>query len=258
MASRWQGVASLFALVVLTFALSGQAEAKKKITKKIAVKWLGHATFEILSPGGTRLLVDPFITGNPKTPATLKNLDDYKPHAILVSHSHFDHMADVAVIATKAQAKVIGTYELVSKLGVGKHLQRGGNVGGTFKIGDVSVHLVPAMHSSSPGGRPVGFVIRFSDGRSIYHTGDTWIFSDMALIQAIYKPTIILMQAGGGPYNQDPKVAALAVKKFFRPKVIVPMHYGTFGILASEADVKKAFGKDKRLKIMQPGQTLEL
>ena len=127
-------------------------------------------------------------------------------------------------------------------------------MGGAFAVGDVTVHLVPAMHSSEPG-RPLGFVIRFADGRTLYHTGDTWIFGDMALIQEIHKPAIILMNSGGGPFTQNPAGAALALKKYFKPKVVIPMHYGTFPALATEADVTKAFAKDKRVTIMKPGES---
>ena len=133
----------------------------------------------------------------------------------------------------------------------------GGNVGGTFHIGDITIHIVPAMHSSEPGGRPVGFVLTYNDGRSLYHTGDTWIFGDMSLIQEIYHPAVLLMGMGGGPYTEDPATAALAVKKYFHPAAIVPMHFGTFPGLAKEGDIRKAFMGDKRLKVMKPGETLK-
>jgi L-ascorbate metabolism protein UlaG (beta-lactamase superfamily) len=117
--------------------------------------------------------------------------------------------------------------------------------------------MVPAMHSSEPGGRPVGFVLTFKDGRSLYHTGDTWIFGDMSLIQELYHPSILLMGVGGGPYTEDPATAALAVRKYFRPSAIVPMHFGTFPGLATESEVRGAFKGDKRLTVMKPGQTLK-
>jgi L-ascorbate metabolism protein UlaG (beta-lactamase superfamily) len=110
------------------------------------------------------------------------------------------------------------------------------------------------MRSSDPGGRPVGFVLEFSDGR-LYHTGDTGIFGDMSLIQELYDPNIILLQAGGGPFNQQPQHAALAIKKYFDPDIIVPMHYGTFDILADNAEVAAAFEDDSRARMMQPGDS---
>jgi L-ascorbate metabolism protein UlaG (beta-lactamase superfamily) len=243
-------------LTLLALA-SVPAAAQKPAAGKIAVTWLGHATFEVVSPGGTRLLIDPFLTQNPTTPAERKKLDGYELDAILVSHSHFDHASDAAPLAKATKAKVIGVFEQIEQLDVPAEQKAGGNVGGTFQVGDVGVHLVPAVHSSDPGGRPVGFVLKFADGRSIYHTGDTWIFGDMGLIQEVHQPTILLFQAGGGPYNQDPATAARAVKKYFQPKVIVPMHYGTWPVLADEAAVKKAFAGDGRLRVMKPGETAE-
>jgi L-ascorbate metabolism protein UlaG (beta-lactamase superfamily) len=224
----------------------------------VTLRWLGHAAFEIESSGGTKLLVDPFITDNPLTPEPLKKLDRYKdvdkPHAILVTHSHGDHSANAKEIAKMSDAPVIGMVEFVTSLKLSPELSKGGNIGGEIKIRDVSVHLVPATHSTESGS-PIGFVIEFPDGRTLYHTGDTWIMSDMALIEDIHHPDIVLTCAGGGPYTQNPKVAALSIKKFFKPSVIVPMHYATFPVLASEADVRSAFAGDSRVAIMKPGET---
>lgn len=227
-------------------------------TGMVRVRWLGHAAFEIESPGGTKLLVDPFIKDNPATPEPLKKLDRYKdadkPSAILVSHSHGDHSADAKEIAKLSGAPVIGMVELVASLGLPSEQSKGGNIGGEIRVRDVSVHLVPATHSSESGS-PIGFVIEFSGGRTLYHTGDSWIMSDMALIDEVHHPDIVLTCAGGGPYTMNPKVAALAIKKFFNPSAIVPMHYATFPVLATEADVRSVFGSDARAAIMKPGDT---
>jgi L-ascorbate metabolism protein UlaG (beta-lactamase superfamily) len=225
---------------------------------QIQVTWLGHAAFEIVSPGGTHLLIDPFLKNDPATPAAFKDLARYHPDAILVTHSHPDHASDAAAIAGSSGAPVIGTSEWVASLGLPQNQQMGGSVGGTFTVGDVTIHMVPAVHNSEPSGRPLGFVLTFSDGRSLYCTGDTWIFSDMALIQELYHPSIILLCAGGGPFTEDPKTAALAIRKYFSPKTIIPMHYGTMPSLASETDVRAAFAGDKRLHVMHPGETTTL
>lgn len=249
---RIRNLFALFVVVSLTLGLSPTAEARKR---GIGITWLGHASFQIVIPGGTTLLIDPFLTKNPKTPAAFKDLKRYRPDAILLSHSHFDHVADAIAIAKASGAKVIGAHDHIKTLDIPDKQKAGGNVGGTFKVGDVTIHLVPAMHGSTPGGRPLGFIIRYNDRHVIYHTGDTWIFGDMALIQEIHKPTILLLQAGGGPYNQDPETAALVVKKYFKPRLIIPMHYGTFPPLADENAVRKAFGADPRVRILQPGDT---
>ncbi len=254
------------ALVVATVAAAAGAQSsvaraslRAAAPSSITVRWLGHAAFEVTSAGGTRILIDPFISGNPATPDSLKDLNRYsaawKPAAILVTHSHSDHALDAKTIAQKSGAPVISTYEWVGAQQLPQAQSLGGNVGGTFRIGDVTVHLVPAMHSSDPGGRPLGFVLEFADGRTLYHTGDTWMFGDMALIQDLYHPTIILLCTGGGPYTEDPKVAALAVRRYFHPRFVVPMHYGTFPGLATEAQVRSAWGADKRLVVMKPGET---
>lgn len=223
----------------------------------VTVTFLGHATFEITSPAGAKLIIDPFITKNPTTPENRKDLSKYKADAILLTHSHFDHTADAADLAKSTGAKVIGEYAHIDGMKLPEGQAMGGNVGGKIQVKDFTVHLVPAMHGSVPGGRPLGFVIK-TGGRSIYHTGDTWIFGDMALIQEIHQPDTILLQVGGGPYNQDPATAALAIKKYFKPKTIIPMHFGTFPPLAKEADVKAAFAGDKRVKFMTPGNSLKL
>lgn len=224
----------------------------------VTVRWLGHATFEIASAKGTRFVVDPFITGNPATPAAFKSLDRYagpdKPAAVLLTHSHGDHAADAVAIAKLSGAPVIGEYELVNSLGLPETQVMGGNVGGKLTVNEVAIHFVPAVHSSTPGGRPLGFVFDFGGGNTLYETGDTWIFGDMALIQELFQPRVILMNMGGGPYTQDPRTAALAVKKYFSPAAIVPFHWGTFPILASEADIRTAFPNDDRLAILTPGE----
>ena len=134
---------------------------------------IGARAFEVTSSGGTTILIDPFLSGNPSTPDSLKKLSRYKPAAVLVSHSHSDHALDAKAIALSSGAMVISAYEWVNTLGLPEKQAMGGNVGGTFRVGDVTVHLVPAMHSSDPGGRPLGFVLEFADGRTLYHTGDT-------------------------------------------------------------------------------------
>ena len=250
-------LAVALAATIAAAPLAAQGAAPKRAP--VTVHWLGHAAFEVISAGGTRLLIDPFLTGNPTTPDSLKQLARYngatRPAAILVSHSHFDHTQDVKAIATAGGVPVVGPYEWVATLGLPEAQNRGGSPGGTMKFGDVTVHLVPAMHSSDPGGRPLGFVLEFADGRTLYHTGDTWLFGDMSLIEELYHPDILLFGVGGGPYTQDPKTAALAIRKYFHPTTIVPMHYGTFPGLATEAQVRATFGGDRRAVILTPGQS---
>jgi len=250
-------LSSLAGFAALALLLAVQAAVPARAAGDITITWIGHAAFQVVTPGGTTLLLDPFITKNPAVPEGMKDLSAYKPDAILVTHSHGDHVGDTLELAKQSGAKVIGVFDHLRSLDLPKGAAMGGNPGGKITVGDATINFVPAMHSSTPGGRPLGYVIEFADGRSIYDTGDTWIFGDMALIQEIYSPDIILLQAGGGPYNQDPEVAALAIKKFFKPKLIIPMHYGTWPILSGEADVRKALGGDSRVKILKPGDTVK-
>jgi L-ascorbate metabolism protein UlaG (beta-lactamase superfamily) len=257
---RSLAVAALTIGLITAAAAPAVGQQRSTSTQPIQVRWLGHASFEIVSAGGTRILLDPWLAQNPATPDSLKQTSRWigaltKPAAILISHSHFDHSADAKAIAEGSGAKVVGTFDHVSSLELPEAQVLGGNVGGSFRIGDVTVHLVPALHSSAPGGRPLGFVLQFADGRTLYHTGDTWIFGDMSLIHERYRPDIILLNVGGGPYTQDPTTAALAIRKYFRPRTIVPMHYGTFPAIASEQQVRAAFANDGRLTVMRPGET---
>jgi L-ascorbate metabolism protein UlaG (beta-lactamase superfamily) len=245
------------ALLAAALAPHASAQINRTVNRNaIGVQWLGHAAFEITSPGGTKILIDPFLSANPSTPDSLKRLTRYRPDAILVTHSHDDHALDAKAISQLSPTtKVISVHEWVNAQGFPQNQGMGGNVGGSMRIGDVIVHFVPAMHSSDPG-RPVGFVLEFADRRTLYHTGDTWLFGDMALIQEFYHPDIILLNVGGGPYTQNPYMAKLAIDRYFKPTTIIPMHYGTFEGLATANDVRLRFRGDRRVTIMTPGQKL--
>jgi L-ascorbate metabolism protein UlaG (beta-lactamase superfamily) len=248
----------IFIVLATPSTFNAQAQPRRNsIRKDIQITWLGHAAFEIVSSGGTRLLIDPFLKENPATPTEFKDLSRYKPNFILVTHSHGDHMGDAIEIAKASRAKLVTVNHptLFQKEGLPEELIQTVNVGGTISLGDVTVHVVPAMHGSEPSGRPVGFVIELSDRRSVYHQGDTWIFGDMALIQEFYHPTIILMNTGGKAYGQSPEIALTAINKYFRPQIIIPMHYASLPTMSTEAEVRAAIGRDRRVQFMKPGQT---
>ncbi len=250
----------MLALLLATASMlnaKAQARQESKGKNDFQVTWLGHAAFEIVSPGGTRLLIDPFLKENPATPAEFKDLARYKPTAILLTHSHGDHLGDAISIAKASGAKFVSVNmpQLFQREGLPEAQIQTINVGGTITIGDVKIYVVPAMHGSEPSGRPVGFVLEFADGRSVYHQGDTWIFGDMALIQEFYHPTMILLNVGGRAYGQSPEVALTAVNKYFKPSFIIPMHYASLPTMSTLAEVRAALGKDKRVLFMTPGQT---
>ncbi len=248
-------VASLMTLVlcIVTLLAAGPRPSPHcKPHQPITVTWLGHAAFEVISYGGTNLLIDPFITYNPATPDQRKDLTQYKPSAILVTHNHGDHLGDALEISKKTGAPIIITYDQVEELKLENAI--GCNIGGTITIGDVTIHVVPATHGTTKDGISFGYVLTFKDGRSLYHTGDTWINADMVFTQSLYHPDIVLTCAGGGPFTQDPETAAYEMRTILNPSVIIPMHYGTWPVLATENDVVEAFKNDRRLKIMVPGE----
>jgi L-ascorbate metabolism protein UlaG (beta-lactamase superfamily) len=224
----------------------------------IRVTWLGHAGFEIASPGGTRVLIDPWVTGNPATPRAFSDTARYaapatRPHAILATHAHADHDGDVPLLARASGARVVATGDHLAALGITGERALSINVGGAQRVGDIEVRAVPAVHSVTPGDA-IGFVLRFADGRSLYHTGDTWPFGDMALIERLLRPTIVLLAAGGGRAGEDPETAAYAARTYFRALVVIPMHWGALPPpFASEADVRRAFAGERRLRMPAPG-----
>jgi L-ascorbate metabolism protein UlaG (beta-lactamase superfamily) len=245
-------------LLPLFLTLAAVWPARAQTPDSIRVRWLGHAAFEIVSPGGTRLLIDPWVVENPATPAAYRDTTywmsaDHRPAAILVTHPHGDHDADVPLLARVTGAQVVATGDHLEKLQIAEGGYLSINIGGRQRIGDVQIHAVPAMHSSEPG-RAIGYVLRFADGRTLYHTGDTWAFGDMSLIERFFHPTIVLVAAGGGRAGEDPETAAFVVRAYFKPKAVVPMHYGSMPHLASEAQVRAAFRGEPRARLMKPGE----
>lgn len=224
------------------------------------VNYLGHSAF--LIEGRNRILVDPFLTGNPKASTTP---DKVQCDIICVTHGHSDHLGDTVEIARRTGATVACIVEMsdyLEKCGV-KSL--GFNMGGPAKILDSSITLVPAFHSSSIGApglefsaaMPVGVVI--DSGKVVYHAGDTCVFGDMKLIGQMYKPDLALLPIGGF-FTMDSKQAAMAVD-LIKPKVVVPMHYNTWPPIEQDPkEFERLVKKSSKTKvvIMQPGESLEV
>jgi L-ascorbate metabolism protein UlaG (beta-lactamase superfamily) len=248
--------------------------------QQVEVLWLGHATFRITSTTGKVIVIDPFLKKNPRTPAKYKDLAAVgKVDLILVTHGHPDHVSDLGELATLTGATVIANYELANNLvalGVLDATKTiGMNKGGTVApLGPgIKVNMVPAEHSSSldivsikpdstglrffDGGVPVGYVIEFENGFRIYHSGDTDVFGDMALIGRFLKPDLALVCIGGH-FTMGPERAAFALRELIRPKQVIPMHYGTFPVInRTPAELKAALG-DAPIKVldMKPGDAL--
>ncbi|MEQ9554653.1 MAG: metal-dependent hydrolase [Rhodospirillales bacterium] len=250
--------------------------APAKEAQAAEVKWYGQAAFRIKTPGGKVIMIDPFITKNPKTPADDKDLAKIgSVDLILVTHGHGDHLGDTAELAKMTGAKVGVNADMGHTLRIlglvdGKQLIRFNKSGPITPLGpDITVTMTHAEHSSEivhkdaagkegiyPGGEPAGYVIKLEDGYTIYHTGDSGVFKDMELIHDLYKPDLVLICIGGW-FTMDPRHAAYAVTKFLKPKTVMPMHYGTFPPLKGTPDELKKhladMGDKTEVVVMQPG-----
>ena len=204
--------------------------------------WLGHGSFRI-EIGDQVLLIDPWLNGNPMMEGQDAEAAIAGATHILVTHGHFDHTVDIVETSKKTNAPVSAMYEL------GQHLVSLGavegnafNRGGTIALGDVTVSMVPASHSSSMGtdsgaaymGNEIGYVIK-GEGHTIYHSGDTAIMADMDWIGDYYKPDIGILSAGGY-YTMDMAGVAYAGKRYFDFKTLIPCHYRTFPALEQSAE----------------------
>ena len=221
---------------------------------------LGHSAF--LLEGKDRILVDPFLTGNPQASTTADKVDC---DIICVTHGHGDHLGDVVPIARRTGAAVASIVELsdwLEKLGVNSV---GFNMGGTAKIKHTSITMVPAFHSSSIGApglefsaaMAVGMVV--DSGKVVYHAGDTCVFSDMKLIGDLYKPDVALLPIGGF-FTMGPKQAAMAVS-LIRPKIAIPMHYNTWPQIEQDPKEFERLAKKSskaKIVIMEPGESLDV
>jgi L-ascorbate metabolism protein UlaG (beta-lactamase superfamily) len=220
-------------------------------TNKIEVHWLGQATTKITTLTGKVIVIDPFLTNNPKTPVGFKNLDAIgKVDVILVTHGHGDHTCDRAELAKRTGAPVLGPAGLVSTMvDLGwvppEKAVRFGKGGKVQPAGpQITITQTRAEHSSEvtvtdpatkktttyPGGEPAGFIVEMENGFKLYHMGDTGLFGDMRLIGEYYKPDLIMIPIGGH-FVMDPKDAAYATNMMLKPKYAIPFHYGTFPVL---------------------------
>ena len=268
-------IAAVFAMLSLFTGAASAAE--------VEVLWLGHATTRITSVEGKVIVIDPFLTKNPKTPAQYRDLKALgKVDLILVTHGHGDHIRDLKELASLSGATVVAPFAFAFNmiaLGVlDADKTIGMNKGGTVSpIGrGIKVHMVPAEHGSAvdfampglqlepnalrfrEGGIPVGYVIEFENGFKIYHSGDTSVFGDMALIHEFYKPDLAMVCIGGH-FTMDPEGAAYAVRELIKPKQVIPIHYGTFPVInRTPAEFKKALG-DSPIEVLdvKPGQTVK-
>lgn len=203
--------------------------------------WLGHGSFRI-ETGGQVLLIDPWLTGNPALPEDMHEAAVAGATHLVLTHAHFDHVADMLPLARSLGIPMVGQYDLMSYWSEHEQMETVGfNKGGTVDLGGVQLTMVNASHSSSFGsdqgpkaaGSECGYILR-SEGRVVYISGDTDIMADMDWIGDYYQPDVGILSAGGH-FTMDMKAAAYAAKRYFNFKTVIPCHYRTFPILEQNA-----------------------
>jgi L-ascorbate metabolism protein UlaG (beta-lactamase superfamily) len=227
------------------------------------ITWLGHGTFQLQLASGQVILMDAWTEGNPTYP---KGHEIGRIDTICITHGHFDHIHDAVPLARKFSPEVCAIYETCNWLeSKGVKNTRPMNKGGSQKLGDVTVTMTHAVHSCGIlddgkivyGGEAAGYILHLVDGRTVYFAGDTNVFTDMQLIQQLYRPELAFLPIGD-LFTMSPREAALACRLLKVPKVI-PMHFGTFPALTGRPDALAKLISDIDTKVwaLEPGKPVE-
>ena len=275
--SHW--LKSVLTAGLMAASLMGTSAQAQTASGKTELLWLGQASFRITSPGGKTIVIDPWLSGGPKTPAPYKtDLSALgKVDLLLVTHAHVDHIGDAPAIAKLNNTVLYGPADMVTPLitlgvlpaNLGYRFNKTGHV---KPLPGIKVTAVAAEHSSllvwnnpgtgklesHPAGEAVGYIIELENGFKIWHMGDTGLFGDMKFINDRYKPDLVLMPIGGN-FTMDPEDAAFAAKNWLTPKAVIPMHYNsnplTKGMLAEFQEAMK--GAKATVVPMTEGQKVE-
>jgi L-ascorbate metabolism protein UlaG (beta-lactamase superfamily) len=223
----------------------------------VDIRFLGHACFE-LTEGDTRVLIDPFLTGNPKAAASADEID---PTHIFLTHGHSDHYGDLEPIAKRTGAQVVAIVEIANELAdAGIENVADPNIGGTVTFDWGWVKLVPAWHTSTtPRGTantPAGLLINIG-GKTVYHLGDTGLFSDLKLVAGRGDPIDVALMCIGGHYTMD-RYDAVTAAEFVGASTVIPCHYDTFPPVETDAQAFKSDVESQtssKVEILQPGET---
>ena len=223
--------------------------------------WYGHSAFRV-EAGGATILIDPFLTDNPSWDGGWEGPAEGVTH-VLITHGHNDHLGDALPILKKTGAMLVSSFEIYEYLvgqGVDESKVNPGNHGGTVDCGGFTTTFVNAIHSSSFSregginvylGNPTGLILHFPDDKTLYHMGDTDIFSDMALINELHQPAVGIVPIGDR-FTMGGAVAALACRRFFDFETVIPAHYASFGIIDQTADKFIAGMEGASAKVLTP------
>jgi len=233
-------------------------------TRGNRLTWLGHSAFRIITPSGNVILIDPWVQSNPACPEALKKFD--RLDTMLITHGHFDHIADAVALAKEFQPQVAGIYETCAWLeskGVARTSAM--NKGGTQRLGEIEITMVHAFHSCGIqdgdkiiyGGEACGYIIRLPGRLTVYHSGDTAVFGDMKLISELYAPDVALLPIGDH-FTMGPREAALAIR-LLGVRHVIPIHHGTFPVLTGTPEALRRLTQDiagLEIHALKPGDSI--